>query len=75
MTSFDNDATARERELLRLHYIAECGQLFVSFGAAICAAAAAENREVLQLTLRHARGTLLEAISEFKALGKGAGND
>lgn len=66
--NIDNDAKARERELLTLDFLGECGELLASFGAAICAAAAAENREALELALRHARGTLLEAISEFKVL-------
>jgi hypothetical protein len=69
--TYDN----RDADLLRFDFIGECGEIFASFGAAICAAAAAENCEVLEMALRHARGTLLEAISEFKALGKGAGND
>lgn len=63
----------RDAELLSLDFLGECGELLASFGAAMCAAAAAENREVLELALRHARSTLLEAIAEFKALGKGGG--
>ncbi|KAF2989729.1 hypothetical protein OGR47_05075 [Methylocystis sp. MJC1] len=63
----------RDTELLALDFIGECGEFLASFGAAICAAAAAENREVLELALRHARSTLLEAIAEFKALGQQGG--
>lgn len=63
----------RDRELLSLDFLGDCGELLASFGAAICAAAAAENREVLELAIRHARATLLEAIAEYKALGEGGG--
>lgn len=58
----------RDRELLSLDFLGECGELLASFGAAICAAAAAENREALELALRHARATLIEGITEFKSL-------
>jgi hypothetical protein len=59
----ENDA-----RLLGLDFICECGDLLASFGAAIAAAAAAENREALELGLRHARGALIEAIAQFRAL-------
>jgi hypothetical protein len=57
-----------DERLLRLDFIGECGDMMVTLGAAICAAAAAENVEVLELALRQARATLVEGIAEFKAL-------
>ena len=65
----DGPSTANDARLLSLDFLAETGELLASFGAAICAAAAAENVEVLELALRHARGALLDGIAEFKALG------
>lgn len=67
-----------DSRLISLDFVAECGQLLASFGAAICAAAASENVELLELALRQARATLLEAIGEFKALASetdGGAND
>jgi len=66
----------RDARLLALDFIGECGDLLASFGAAIAAAAAAENREALELALRHARGALIEAIGQFRALpNDGGAND
>ncbi|MFY9657100.1 MAG: hypothetical protein WAK01_11005 [Methylocystis sp.] len=59
---------SHDDRLIRLDFIGETGELLVSVGAAICAAASAENVEVLELALRQARAILLEAIAEFKAL-------
>lgn len=64
-----------DSNLLKLDFIGDCGDLLASFGAAICAAAAAENREALELALKHARSTLLEAIAEFKTLSAEGGAD
>ena len=64
----ENDA-----KLIALDFISECGDLLASFGAAIAAAAAAENREALELALRHARNTLSEAIGQYKALSNDGG--
>ena len=63
--------------LLKLDFIAEMGSLICSFGAAVSAAAAAENVELIEMTLRHCRSALLEAITEFKALppNEGANSD
>lgn len=65
----------RDAELLTLDFLGECGELLASFGAAICAAAAAENREALELAIRHARATVLEAIAGFKDLTAEAARD
>lgn len=56
------------RRLLALDFIAECGDLIASFGAAIAAAASAERLDVLELALHHARSALFEGITEFKSL-------
>ena len=60
--------TENDSHLLRLDFIAECGDLIASFGAAIAAAASAERLDVLELALRHTRSALLQSIAEFKAL-------
>lgn len=62
------------RRLLALDFIAECGDLIASFGAAIAAAASAERLDVLELALRQARFALLEGIAEFKALDTTGGD-
>lgn len=59
----ENDA-----RLLRLDFIAEGGDMLVTTGATIAAAASTERLDVLELALRQARAVLLETISEFKAL-------
>ena len=66
-----------DAKLIALDFIGEMGDLLASFGAAIAAAAAAENRDALELGLRHARGALIEAIAQFRALPNdgGAGNE
>ena len=57
---------------MSLDFLGEVGELLVALGAAMCAAAAAENIVVLELALRQARSTLLEGIAEFKAIRSGA---
>lgn len=57
-----------DQRLLSLDFIAELGDSLVTLGAAICAAASAENIVVLELALRQARSTLLEGIAEFKTI-------
>lgn len=59
---------ARDQRLMSLDFLGEVGDAFVTLGAAICAAASAENIVVLELALRQARSTLLEGIAEFKSL-------
>ncbi len=64
-----------DAKLIALDFIGEMGDLLASFGAAIAAAAAAENREALELGLRHARGAVIEAIGQFKTLPHDGGAD
>ncbi len=59
----ENDA-----RLISLDFIAEAGELLCSFSAAVVAAASAERLDVLELALRQARVTLIEAIGEFKKI-------
>lgn len=66
----ENDA-----RILSLDFIREIGELLISFGSAISAAATAENVEALELALRHARSTLIEGISEFKKIINDEGED
>ncbi|MBM3575967.1 MAG: hypothetical protein FJX39_09695 [Alphaproteobacteria bacterium] len=58
----------RDKNLLSLDFLGECGDLLITAGAAITAAAAAERLDVLELALRQARNTLIEMISEFKSI-------
>ncbi|GEM_PF-2276727 len=62
---------ARDQRLMSLDFLGEVGDSLVTLGAAICAAAAAENIVVLELALRQVRSTLLEGIAEFKAIAPG----
>ena len=62
-----------DAKLIALDFIGEMGDLLASFGAAIAAAAAAENREALELALRHARGALIEVIGQFRKLSNDGG--
>ena len=62
---------ARDQRLMSLDFLGEVGDSFVTLGAAICAAASAENIVVLELALRQARSTLLEGIAEFKTIAPG----
>ncbi|WP_292531387.1 hypothetical protein [Methylocystis sp.] len=57
-----------DRRLLAFDFLCEVGDSFITLGAAICAAAAAENIVVLELALRQVRSTLLEGIAEFKTI-------
>lgn len=57
-----------DKRLISLDFITECGDLLVTAGAAIAAAASAERLDVLELALRQARHTLIEIISEFKSI-------
>ena len=59
----ENDA-----RLLQLDFICEVGDMLVTAGAAITAAASAERVDVLELALLQARNTLLSGIAEFKKL-------
>ena len=54
--------------LIKFDFINEMGALICSFGAAVSAAAAAENVELMELALRQCRSALMEAITEFKLL-------
>ncbi len=67
----DNANFARDQRLMSLDFLGEVGDSFVTLGAAICAAASAENIFVLELALRQARSTLLEGIAEFKTIAPG----
>lgn len=58
----------KDRRLLALDFIAEVGDMLVTAGAAIAAAASCERIDVLELALRQARAILLDGIAEFKAL-------
>ncbi|MBM3576044.1 MAG: hypothetical protein FJX39_10105 [Alphaproteobacteria bacterium] len=58
----------RDKNLLSLDFLGECGDLLVTAGAAITAAAAAERLDVLELAIRQARNILIEMIDEFKSI-------
>jgi hypothetical protein len=66
-----------DTRLLRLDFICEVGDMLVTSGAAIAAAASAERVDVLELALRQARNVLLDGIAEFKKLSQadGGAND
>lgn len=53
---------------MRLDYLSELGDLLVSGGAAIAAAAGAERIDVLEMSLRFARNTIVDAITTFRSL-------
>jgi hypothetical protein len=57
-----------DNRLIKLDFVVECGDLLVTAGAAIAAAASAERIDVLEMALRQARAILLDAIAEFKTL-------
>lgn len=59
---------SKDKLLISLDFLGECGDLLVSAGAAIAAAASAERIDVLEMALRQARSILVESISEFKTL-------
>ena len=59
---------SKDKFLVSLDFLAECGDLLVTAGAAIAAAASAERIDVLEMALRQARSILLEGISEFKTI-------
>ena len=61
-------SVSNDKRLLKLDFVAECGDLLVTAGAAIAAAASAERIVVLEMALRQARAILLDAIAEFKTL-------
>ncbi len=61
--NLDND-----KKLISLDFLVECGDLLVTAGAAIAAAAAAERIDVLEIALRQTRSILIEGINEFKSL-------
>ncbi len=58
----------RDRRLVALDFIAELGDQLVIAGAAIAAAASAENVGVIEVALRQARAVVVDAIGEFKSL-------
>ncbi len=58
----------RDQRLLALDFIAELGDQLVIAGAAIAAAASAENVGVIEVALRQARAVVVDAIGEFKSL-------
>lgn len=70
IATLPQDLPSRERDarLLGLDYLAELGDSLVVAGAAIAAAASAENVTVVEAALRQARGVLMDAIGEFKSL-------
>ena len=53
---------------MKFDFVSETGDMLVTAGAAIAAAASAENVVVLELALRNARAILVDAITEFRAL-------
>lgn len=53
---------------MKFDFVSETGDMLVTAGAAIAAAASAENVAVLELALRNARAILVNAITEFRAL-------
>jgi hypothetical protein len=57
-----------DKRLISLDFLSEYGDLLVTAGAAIAAAASAERLDVLELALQQARNTLIEMISEFKSI-------
>ncbi len=59
---------ARDQRLLALDFIAELSDQLVVAGAAIAAAASAENVGVIEVALRQARAVVVDAIGEFKSL-------
>jgi hypothetical protein len=61
-------SSLNDKRLIILDFVAECGDLLVTTGAAIAAAASAERIDVLELALRQARVILLDGIAEFKTL-------
>lgn len=65
--------TENDARLLRPDFIAEGGDMLVTAGAAIAAAASAERVDVLELALRNARSILLQMIAEFKMLPQNTG--
>jgi hypothetical protein len=62
-----------DKRLISLDFICECGDLLVTAGAAIVAAASAERVDVLEMALRQARSILLQGITEFKSLSASGG--
>jgi hypothetical protein len=60
-----------DSRLLKLDFIAECGELISSFGLAISVAAAAQNPQLAGIAMEQCRRTLLEAMNEFESLGLG----
>jgi hypothetical protein len=61
-------SVSNDKRIIKLDFVAECGDLLVTAGAAIAAAASAERIDVLEMALRQARVILLDGIAEFKAL-------
>ena len=59
---------ANDKRLISLDFLSECGDLLVTAGAAIAAAASGGRVDVLELALRQARATLIEAICEYKKI-------
>lgn len=67
----DRPSPSRDARLLSLDYLAELGDRLVIAGAAIAAAASAENIIVIEAALRTSRAILLDAIGEYKAIAPG----
>jgi len=59
----ENDA-----RLISLDFIGEAGEILCSLSAAVVASASTERLDLLELSLRQARATLIEAIREFKKI-------
>ncbi|WP_292528306.1 hypothetical protein [Methylocystis sp.] len=58
----------RDQRLLSLDFLGEVGDSFVTLGAALCAAASAENLVVIEMALRQMRATIVEGIAVYKAI-------
>lgn len=54
--------------LMKFDFISEMGSLICSFGAAVSAAAANENVELIEMALRQCSAAVMEAITEYRAL-------
>jgi hypothetical protein len=68
------DQKRSDAKIVSLDFVAECGALVASFGAAVAAAAGSGNVELCELALRQCRAALLEAIAEFKSVSSGEGH-
>ncbi len=65
----------KDARLISLDFISEVGELLIAFGAAVSASAAAENIELLELSLRKAHTVLMDGIHELQKLSSDEGCD